>query len=150
MAFLSRFLLGRQSRRNAIRLHKLERVTLDLTDRECELASKLLQTFHLSVSERQELPSGTMRLSALVAAARSELARERYLPSRLRPASDFDGIVLEFRDDSYWIHERHESGIGRFGPTASRSAKDLRDAVRAYIRVHGGSSIDGVPIDVDA
>jgi hypothetical protein len=150
LAFLSRALLAHQSRRDAARLHMLERVTLDLTDRECDLAAKLLQTLHLSVAERQELPGATMRFSTLVSATRVELARAPYLPSSLSPDADFDGIVLEFRDDVYWIHERHEASLGKFGPTSSRRARDLRDAVRAYVNAFGGSSIDAVPIDHNA
>jgi len=121
-----------------------------ISERERELASKLLQTLQLSVSERAELSDGRMRMSALITAARSDLARSRYLPSRLRPDDNYDGVVLELRDEVYWIHERHESGVNRFGRTTSRRANDVREAVRAYVRVHGRSAIDGVPIRDDA
>jgi hypothetical protein len=119
------------------------------SERERELASKLLETLHLSVSERAELSDGRIRMSALIAAARSALAHSCYLPSRLRPDDNYDGVVLELRDEVYWIHERHESGVNRFGPATTRRANDLREAVQAYVGVHGRSAIDGVPIRDD-
>lgn len=122
---------------------------MGISQRECELASKLLQTLHLSVAERAELPGGKLRFSTLLTAARADLARTGFLPAVLRPDDDYHGVVIELRDDSYWIHERAESGVGRFGPRSSRKAESLREAVRAYLRAHGEPSIDGVPIDFD-
>lgn len=123
-----------------------------MTDRELDLASKLLQTLHLSVAERQELPGGRLRLSVMVTAARIALTRDYFLPATLRPSSAFTGVVLELRDDSYWVHKQHEISVGRHGPTVSTSAHSLEEAVRQYVAVHAGTGkeprIDGVLIDV--
>lgn len=145
-----RWLVRWQSRTNAERLQRIEQAAFDVSDRELDLAAKLLQTLHLSVAERQELPNGQLRLSVLVSAARSELAREAFLPSQLRPSSHFDGVVLELRDDVYWVHEQREIGVGRHGPTVSKRAESLRDAVRRYVTAQGKNEIDGVPIELDA
>lgn len=137
-----------QRRRHALGLQAIEQAARGMTDRELELASKLLQTLHLSVAERQELPAGKLRFSVLVTAARTDLARDYFLPSRLRPSSLFSGAVLELRDDSYWVHKQHEIGVGRHGPTVSMLAQNVEEAVRQYVTAHGGSQIDGVPIDM--
>ena len=150
LTWASRAVLDWQSRRNANRLHAVERTALGISDRECELAAKLLQKLHLSAGERSELPEGKMRLSVLLSAARAELSRSPYLPSRLSPDDNYEGVLLEFRDDSYWIHERHEAGANRYGPRSSRQAKNIGEAVRAYVRANGGASIDGVAIDPDS
>jgi len=143
-----------QRRRHALGLQAIEKAARGMTDRELELASKLLQTLHLSVAERQELPDGRLRLSVMVTAARTDLARDYFLPSNLRPSSTFSGAILELRDDSYWVHKQHEMGVGRHGPTVSILARDVEEAVRQYVTVHGGSGaeprIDGVPIDMRA
>jgi hypothetical protein len=141
-----RLLLGWKSRRDTLRLHLIERAALGVTDRELELASKLLQTLHLSVDERRELTSGRLRLSVLVAAARSDLVKRAFLPSRLRPES-FDGVLLELRADTYWVHTRYETGVGRYSQPVASPAVDLKDAVLQYLDANGGNQIDGVPID---
>ena len=149
-----RLLLRWQRRVHALRLQGIEQAVHGMTDRELELGAKLLQTLHLSVAERQELPGGRLRLSVLVAAARADLARDYFLPSKLRPSSTFTGAILELRDDSYWVHKQHEIGVGRHGPTVSTLARDIEDAVRQYVTVHGGTvnepRIDGVPVDMRA
>ena len=143
-------LLRWKSRRDAYQLHRIERAALGMTDRELELASKLLQTLHLSVPERHELPAGSLRLSVLVSAARADLARDSFLPSRFRPSDTFAGALLELRDDTYWIHKQYEVGVARHSPTVSMPAGDLKDAVQQYVETYGVDHIDGVPIDLFA
>jgi 5-carboxymethyl-2-hydroxymuconate isomerase len=76
------------------------------------------------------------------------LAESNYLPASLRPDHEFEGVVIELRDEqTYVVHECHETGIGRYSPVKSRVAKDLFDALRAYVRANGGTAIDGVPIN---
>jgi hypothetical protein len=145
---IMRLLLRWKTRRDAYQLHRIERAALGITDRELELASKLLQTLHLSVPERHELPSGRLRLSVLVAAARADLARGSFLPSRLRPSDTFAGALLELRDDTYWIHKQYEVGVTRHSPTVSMPASDLKDAVQQYVEAYGADRIDGVRIDL--
>jgi hypothetical protein len=145
---LVRLLLRWKSRRDAYHLHRIERAALGITDRELELASKLLQTLHLGVPERHELPYGGLRLSVLVAAARADLVRDSFLPRRLRPSDTFAGALLELRDDTYWIHKQCEIGIARHSPTVSVPASSLNDAVRQYVDTYGVEHIDAVPIDL--
>jgi hypothetical protein len=142
-------LLREQRRRHLGVQNEIEIAALGLSTREVELASKLLQTLHLSVEERQELPNGRMRLSALVVAARADLSRDPMLP-RCRGSENFRGVVLEMRDDVYLIHEQREAGIGTFGPKTARQAVNLEHGVRAYLRSNGGTAIDGVPIDMES
>lgn len=137
-----------QRRRHALGLQAIEQAAHEMTDRELELAEKLLQTLHLSVAERQELPGGRLRLSVMVTAARIALTRDYFLPATLRPSSAFTGVVLELRDDSYWVHKQHEISVGRHGPTVSMPVQNVEEAVRQYVTVHGASQIDGVPIDM--
>jgi hypothetical protein len=74
-----------------------------------------------------------------------------YLPSTLRPDQEFEGVVIEQRDQqTYLVYECHEIGTGRYSPIKSRVAKDLADALRAYVRSNGGTAIDGVPINFGA
>lgn len=114
---------------------------------ETGLCRKLLETLHLSVSERQALPDGRARFSVLLAAAADVLRAASWLPPTLRPSESFDGVVIEARPDGYWLHERHEVGVGRFSPVESRRAEGLAEAVEAYPRSAGGAAVDGVPID---
>ena len=73
-----------------------------------------------------------------------------FLPSSLRPEQEFEGVLVEQRDNSYIVHECHEIGVGRYSPVKWRVAKDLADALRAYVRSNGGTAIDGVPIQFGA
>jgi hypothetical protein len=147
----ARALLRRQDRANLETLQQVERAAHGISESEMALAVKLLQTLHLSVSERQELPDGRMRFSALVCAARVELASGFFIPSHLRPSDEFSGALLEQRDDTYWVHKRFEVGVGRYGPTSSVPAPDLRTALRQYIAAYGGQGqIDDVSIELDA
>lgn len=113
---------------------------------ETELCRKLLETLHLSVSERQALPGGRARFSALLTAAADLLRAASWLPSGRRPTEPFEGAIIEARPDGYWVHERHEVGVGRFSPVDSRRVGGLAEAVETYL----GSAVDGVPIDYDS
>lgn len=114
-----------------------------------ELRVKVLQTMHLSVSERLALPGGRLPFSSLVRAAEALLAEESWLPSSLKDATSLNGVVVEARGTEYWIHECHELGVGRFGAVASRRAATLEEAVRALLAANGGSVIDGIAVDYD-
>ena len=73
-----------------------------------------------------------------------------FMPTSLRPDHEFEGVVIEKRDSDYLIHECHEIGVGRYSPVKARVAKNLAEALRAYVRAHGGTAIDGVPINFAA
>ena len=118
------------------------------TDNEVSLARKLAETFHLNVDERQQLPNGEVRLSAIVVAVDASLKEIPFFPPRFRPGEGFTGIVLERRDDgSIWMHEQHEVGVGRYSDVLSQRARSLADAVQRYLVPLGGTSIDGVHIN---
>lgn len=117
---------------------------------ESALAEKLLRTLHLNVPERSSLGGGRIRFSALAAAAEGYLASGRCLPEDWIPDLEYDGVVLELRDDGYWLHDRAEIGVMRFSPPRSRRAGSLHEAVRYYLERFGdGTGLDGVPIAWD-
>jgi hypothetical protein len=115
------------------------------------LAVKLLETLHLSVPERKTLPSAGIPFSTLVAAVSVRLEATSWFPKAIDPGKDFgEGARIERRGAELWVHEQHESGVGRFGPIQSRHVDSIREAVRRYIEANHGSPIDGVNIDWDA
>jgi hypothetical protein len=85
--------------------------------------------------------------SVLLTAAQAVLDEARFLPSLLRPDHEFEGVLIEQRENAYLVYECHEIGVGRYSPVKVRTAKDLADALRAYVRVNGGTAIDGVAIN---
>ena len=109
---------------------------------------KLLDTLHVTNEDRLELGGQRIHFSALVASAEAALDEVNFLPSFLRPDHEFEGVMIEQRDQSYIVHECHEVGVGRYSPVKSRVAKDLADALRAYVRANGGTAIDGVQINL--
>jgi hypothetical protein len=115
-------------------------------ERHEQICRKLLDTLHITPEERRELGGERILFSKLIASARVALNEVHFLPSTLRPDHEFEGVVVEQRDDTYIVHECHEIGAGRYSPVKSRVAKDLADALRAYVRSNGGTAIDGVPI----
>jgi hypothetical protein len=118
------------------------------TELEIRLARKLAATLHLSVEERQQLPGGEVRMSAIVAAMEASLKDVPYFPPHVRPGDGFDGVIIERRaDGSLWMHEQHETGVGRFSPVRVTRAPSLSDAARRYVRSQGRTEIDGVPIN---
>ena len=120
-----------------------------MTDNELQaLGVKLLVTLHLSVAERQTLPSTGMPASALVAAVSSRLNEFGWFPKASADENEFwTGARLERRGQSLWVHERYENGVASVGPIRSRLVVATAEAVRMYIAAIGGSSIDGVTID---
>lgn len=115
------------------------------------LALKLLETLHLSVPERRTLPRTGIPFSTLVAAVLARLEATSWFPMAIDPGKDFgEGARIERRGAELWLHEQHESGVGRFGPIQSRRAGSVQEAVRRYIEANHGSPIDGVNIDWDA
>lgn len=124
---------------------------LTTPERHQQICRKLLDTLHITSDDRRELGGERLLFSALVATARVALADVGFLPSSLRPDHEFEGVIIEQREgDTYLIHECHETGVGRYSPVKSRLAKDLPDALRAYVRANGGTAIDGVPINFAA
>lgn len=119
-------------------------------ERHLQICRKLLDTLHISPEERRELGGDRLLFSALIATAQTMLDEAHYLPSLLRPDQDFEGVVIEQREKAYVVYECHEIGVGRYSPVKSRVAKDLGDALRAYVRANGGTAIDGVPINFGA
>jgi|SRR4051812_44791232 hypothetical protein len=116
-------------------------------ERHLQICRKLLDNLHITPEERRELGGERIRFSELVNSAQAALAEVRFLPSTLRPDQEFEGVVIEQREQTYLIYECHEVGIGRYSPVKSRVAKDLDEALRAYVRANGGTAIDGVPIN---
>jgi hypothetical protein len=116
-------------------------------DRHLQICRKLLDTLHITPEERRELKGERILFSELVNSAQIALKESQFLPSTLRPDHEFEGVVIEQRDQTYLVHECHEIGIGRYSPLKSRVATDLSDALRAYVRANGGTAIDGVPIN---
>jgi hypothetical protein len=115
-------------------------------ERHQQICRKLLDTLHITSEERLELGGERIPFSKLLASAQVALDEVPFLPSSLRPDHEFEGVIVERRDNSYIVHECHEVGAGRYSPVKSRVAKDLADALRAYVRSNGGTAIDGVPI----
>lgn len=120
------------------------------SERHRQICLKLLDTLHITAEERRELGGQRLLFSALVDVARASLDEVNFMPTLLRPDNEFEGVVIEKRDNDYLVHECHEIGVGRYSPVKVRVAKDLRDALRAYVRAHGGTAIDGVPINFAA
>lgn len=119
-------------------------------DRE-HLALKLLETLHLSVPERRTLPHSGIPFSALVAAVSGRLDDVSWFPAAIDPGSAIgEGARIERRGSDLWVHEQHESGVGRFGPIQSRRVASIPEAVRLYVEANHGSPIDGVNIDWNA
>jgi hypothetical protein len=116
-------------------------------ERHLQICRKLLDTLHITSEERKELGGERIRFSELVNSAQVALDEVSFLPSTLRPDQEFEGVVIEQRDQTYLVYECHEIGVGRYSPVKSRVAKDLGDALRAYVRANGGTAIDGVPIN---
>ena len=115
------------------------------------LGLKMLETFHLSVPERRALPPSGIPFSALVAAVSTRLEEGSWFPRPLTPGQDIgEGARIELRGQEIWVHEQHESGVGRFGPIRSRRAASIQDTTRLYVDANRGSPIDGVNIDWDA
>jgi hypothetical protein len=124
---------------------------LTTPERHQQICRKLLDTLHISADDRRELGGERLLFSALVATARVALDDAGFLPSSLRPDHEFEGVIIERRDDeTYVVYECHETGVGRYSPVKSRVAKDLADALRTYVRANGGTAIDGVPINFGA
>jgi hypothetical protein len=119
-------------------------------ERQERIRRKLLETLHITAEERAELGGHRIPFSELVATAQAALNEVHFLPPSLRPDQEFEGVVIEKRDDAYLVYECHEVGVGRYSPVTSRVAKDLRDALRAYVRANGGTAIDGVAINFGA
>jgi hypothetical protein len=124
---------------------------LTTPERYQQICRKLLNTLHVTAEERRDLGGERIPFSALVATTRVALDEVSFMPASLRPDHEFEGVVIEQREDhTYVVHECHEIGVGRYSPVKSRVAKDLPDALRAYVRANGGTAIDGVPINFSA
>jgi hypothetical protein len=112
------------------------------------LALTLLETLHLSVPERKQLPPRGVPLSALVAAVTARLEETGWFPQSLGDGADFwTGARIELRDSHLWVHERQEAGVTRVGPIRSRPVPSVAEAVRALIEANGGAPLDGVLVD---
>ena len=118
-----------------------------MSDREAELTRKLVDTFHLSVPERADLPGGRVRWSVFVCAVNESLAESGWFPKEWRPDQPYDGVIIEARVDGLILHERREIGMARFSEVRSEPANTLDDAVRALVATMFGDDIDGVRID---
>lgn len=121
---------------------------LTTPERYQQICRKLLESLHITAEERRDLGGDRILFSTLVATTQVALDEVNFLPASLRPDHEFEGVVIEQREDrTYVVHECHEIGVRRYSPVKSRVAKDLSDALRAYVRANGGTAIDGVPIN---
>lgn len=111
------------------------------------LGLKLLQTLHLSVPERQAIPSTGLPAGVLARAVRTHLTEWGWFPAPPPADGIWTGARLQLRESKIWVHEQYEIGVNRFGPTRSRQVDSIAEAVRAYVEANGASSIDGVTID---
>lgn len=118
-----------------------------MIDREAELARKLANTFHISVSERADLPNGRVRGSVLVAAVGECLDEFGWFPKDWRPDQPYSGLIIEARADGLILHEKNEIGMARFSEAQTVPADSLTDAVRTFFASMFGDNIDGVEID---
>lgn len=116
---------------------------------EIQLATKLLNTFHLNVPERKSLQGGIFRLSVIIKAAEICLDQNHVIPKGVNPEEPYDGVIIERRNDEIWIHKWVEVGMGKTKLIESRWVNSIREAVMEYLRSVGdGTKVDGVPIDV--
>jgi hypothetical protein len=116
-----------------------------------QLGLKLLETLHLSVLERKELPSGGIPFSALIAGVSARLADTGWFPA---PVGDGDelwtGARLELRGSEFWVHERYEVGVMRVGPVRARRVRSIEEGVQVLLVSNVGESADGVRINWNA
>jgi hypothetical protein len=111
------------------------------------LGLKLLDTFHLSMPERQLLPKSGIPFSVLVSGVAGRLDVNGWFPSQMQPGKLWTGALIELRGRDFFVHERYEIGVGRIGPVRSHVVESAEMAVRSYIQAQGGSPLDGVLID---
>lgn len=112
---------------------------------------KLTTKGHLSVSERASLPGGRAPASAIITAIEEALLADRWFPADWRPEQDFDGGLIELRDDgSCRIIWKVEVGVLRFDQVDEEEFATAQQAADAYARRFYKDNIDGVPIDWSA
>lgn len=116
---------------------------------EQNLVKKLITESHLNVPERHALPNGVARFSVIVAQASQVLERDGWLPPSRKGISEFSGALIERLDGGYAVHECHEIGVMRFSEVETQRYGQLKAAVRAWLRIEHGESIDGIPIAWD-
>jgi hypothetical protein len=113
------------------------------------LARKLAEKWHLTVTERRSLPIAGLPASAFVEAIRDILKASPWYPSdwpRDEPA--YDGAVITPNEHGFMIHERHEIGMMRFSDAMITQVATLEEAVRAFLKAtFKTDDIDGIPID---
>lgn len=116
---------------------------------EQNLIEKLITESHLSVPERHALPNGVARFSVIVAQASLVLERDGWLPPGRKGISEFSGALIERLDGGYAVHKCHEIGVMRFSEIETQRYSQLKAAVRAWLRIEHGESIDGIAIAWD-
>ena len=112
------------------------------------LGLRLLETLHLSVPERQQLPRAGVPFSLLVSGIQERLSRTGWFPAP-QPSDEelWTGARVELRGAELWVHERHENGVMSVGQVRTTRASSIEDAATKYIEALGGEPIDGVHID---
>lgn len=113
---------------------------------EQNLIEKLITESHLNVPERHALPNGVARFSVIVVQASQVLERDGWLPPSRKEISKFSGAIIERLDEGYAVHTCHEIGVMRFSDVQTQKFSQLKAAVRAWLRIEHGESIDGIPI----
>lgn len=115
---------------------------------EGDLARKFVATWHLNVSERRALPSGSLPGSLLVAEICAAVEAKGWYPTDWRPADGFDGGLIELiganRCKVYW---KVECGVSRFALKEVNECDSLPEAARRYAVRFFGTNFDGIPID---
>jgi len=113
-----------------------------------ELCVRLLETLHLNVPERQNLPNSGAPFSEMVAGVEQRLLRDHWFPIQLNPGTIIgQGATIELRDGRIWMHEQAEIGVSRFSEIRSYPVSSVSEAVRTLINAIGGPPLDGVMVD---
>jgi len=115
------------------------------------LTQKLVETLHLNVLERRQLPNGRVRAGVIFNVIEELLKEHGWFPGNLRPSDIYDGGLLEMQNTgSHRIHWKHEIGLSRYETTEVQSFSASKQAIQAYISRSWPNGIDGIEIDWNA
>jgi hypothetical protein len=116
-------------------------------ERERQLVRKLVESLHLSVPERRELPRGVARRELVVEVICETLNESGRFPANADLGGPFDGGIIvrgRFFSTVYW---RHEVGLGQYETVRRTWHLRACSAATSVIRDGWRFQIDGVPIE---
>jgi hypothetical protein len=112
------------------------------------LTQKLVETGHLNVLERKQLPNGRVRAGVIFYIVEELLKEHGWFPQNLRPSDIYDGGLLEMQTNGLCrIHWKHEVGLLRYETTEVQSFNSAKQAIQIYISRSWPNGIDGVAIN---